>query len=126
MWDAFRNKPMNDVKIQFFSGGYSTHREAIVVSGGRWKSIAFPAVFAVITHPKIGIILYGTGYSARFFEETRNFPARLYALITPVFYEARDSAAGQNRKIIFHSYEPVTQNHIKLRRIKRTFSLENC
>lgn len=84
-----------DVKIQFFSGGYSTHREAIVMRGGSWKSIAFPAVFAVITHPRIGIILYDTGYSARFFEETRNFPARLYAMITPVVYEARDNAAVQ-------------------------------
>lgn len=84
-----------DIKIQFFSGGYSTHREAMVMNGGSWKSMAFPAVFAVITHPEIGIILYDTGYSARFFEETRYFPARLYALITPVVYQASDNAAVQ-------------------------------
>ncbi|MGB7485098.1 MAG: MBL fold metallo-hydrolase [Phormidesmis sp.] len=83
------------VQIDFLKTGYCTHPEAITIRGGQWNSIKFPALFALIHHPTHGNILYDTGYSERFFQETARFPNRIYALLTPVFFQSEDSAAQQ-------------------------------
>ncbi|AFY84864.1 MBL fold metallo-hydrolase [Oscillatoria acuminata] len=83
------------IKIKFFKGGSCTHPEAIVIRDGQWKSALFPSVFALILHPSGGAILYDTGYSQRFFQETRRFPLRLYALTTPVSVPPEESALTQ-------------------------------
>jgi glyoxylase-like metal-dependent hydrolase (beta-lactamase superfamily II) len=87
------------LKVKFFQGGYCTHPEAIVIKGGHWKNIKFPALFALITHPELGFILFDTGYSNRFFTETRYFPLKIYALITPVYFQPEDSAVYQLKQI---------------------------
>ena len=86
------------MKITFFKAGYCIHPEAIAIKGGSWKTIKFPSLFALIRHPEFGVILYDTGYSHRFFEETCNFPYRLYSLITPVIFKSEDSAVSQLQK----------------------------
>jgi len=86
------------IKATFFQAGSCTHPEAIVIRDGRWKTTSFPSVFALILHPQVGYILFDTGYSDRFFEETRHFPLRLYALTTPVFFQPEDSAVSQLQK----------------------------
>lgn len=86
------------IKITFFKAGYCIHPEAILIQGGRWKTSTFPALFALIEHPSYGSILFDTGYSDRFFQETRRFPFRLYALTTPVSLQPEDSAASQLQK----------------------------
>jgi glyoxylase-like metal-dependent hydrolase (beta-lactamase superfamily II) len=91
------------IKATFLKAGYCTHPEAIVIRDGRWKTINFPSLFALISHPKLGAILFDTGYSNRFFEETRHFPCRLYALTTPVYCQPEDSAVYQLQK---HGIEP--------------------
>lgn len=82
-------------KIQFFQAGYCTHPEAIVIQGGKWKNSIFPSLCSLISHPEFGNILFDTGYSDRFFQETRNFPFRLYALTTPVYFQSEESIAAQ-------------------------------
>lgn len=89
---------MTSVKVNFFSAGYCTHPEAVVIRGGKWSNTVFPAVFALILHPEHGAILYDTGYSERFFAETRNFPSRLYALTTPVYVKPEETAVVQLEK----------------------------
>ncbi len=86
------------IKVTFFQVGYCTHPEAIVIRDGRWKNIRFPSLCALISHPSIGYILFDTGYSNRFFQETRHFPFRLYALTTPVYLQPEDSAVYQLEK----------------------------
>ncbi len=86
------------LKISFFKAGYCTHPEAVVVRDGRWKTTNFPSLFALISHSKIGAILFDTGYSDRFFQETRHLPFRLYALTTPVYFQPEDSAVYQLQK----------------------------
>lgn len=86
------------LKVTFFKAGYCTHPEAVVVRNGRWKTTNFPSLFALISHPKFGAILFDTGYSDRFFQETRQFPFRLYALTTPVYFQPEDSAVYQLQK----------------------------
>ncbi|MEC4894928.1 MAG: MBL fold metallo-hydrolase [Oscillatoria sp. PMC 1051.18] len=85
-------------KVTFFQAGYCTHPEAIVIKGGRWENKVFPSLFALIQHPRMGDILFDTGYSSRFFDETRSFPFRFYALTTPVYFQPADSAVSQLRK----------------------------
>lgn len=97
------------IKVSFFKAGYCTHPEAIVARGGRWKSSIFPSLFALIEHPTAGSILFDTGYSARFFEETRQFPFRLYAMITPVLFQKEDSAVFQLQQ---HGIDPEAVQHI--------------
>ncbi|MCD8488418.1 MAG: MBL fold metallo-hydrolase [Desertifilum sp.] len=83
------------LKTTFFKAGYCTHPEAVVIRDGRWKTTQFPALFALISHPQFGAILFDTGYSDRFFQETRQFPLQLYALTTPVYFKPEDSAVRQ-------------------------------
>jgi glyoxylase-like metal-dependent hydrolase (beta-lactamase superfamily II) len=89
---------MTPIKVNFFQAGYCTHPEAIVIRDGKWKTSKFPAVFALITHPEHGAILYDTGYSSRFYQETRNLPYRIYALTTPVYFQPEESASAQLQK----------------------------
>ncbi|NES81617.1 MAG: MBL fold metallo-hydrolase [Moorea sp. SIO2B7] len=93
------------IKATFFKAGSCTHPEAIVIRDGRWKITNFPSLFALILHSQVGYILFDTGYSERFFQETRHFPFRLYALTTPVFFQAEDSAVSQLQK---QGIEPTT------------------
>jgi glyoxylase-like metal-dependent hydrolase (beta-lactamase superfamily II) len=83
------------LKVNFFSAGYCTHPEAVVIRDGKWQQANFPSLFAAIFHPTLGVILFDTGYSHRFFQETRAWPLRLYALATPVYFQPADSAVSQ-------------------------------
>ncbi len=91
------------VKVTFLKAGYCTHPEAIVIRDGSWKISKFPALFALIVHPTKGGILFDTGYSNRFFKETRSFPFRLYAMMTPVYFQPEDSALSQLQQQGFDS-----------------------
>jgi len=83
------------VQVSWFKTGYCTHPEAIALRGGRWKSVEFPALVALIQHPTIGNILFDTGYSERFFQETKQFPNRIYALTTLVYLQPEESVINQ-------------------------------
>jgi glyoxylase-like metal-dependent hydrolase (beta-lactamase superfamily II) len=71
----------------------------MVLWGGTWKNKIFPSLCTAISHPAIGSILYDTGYSQRFFTETKNFPLRIYALTTPVYFCEEDAIVVQLEKI---------------------------
>lgn len=82
------------VEITILKAGYCTHPEVMVLPGGSWKSMVFPASYALIRHP-VGWILFDTGYSERFYQETQTLPNKLYALLTPVYLQSQDSALAQ-------------------------------
>lgn len=88
---------MTSTAVQLWIGaaGYCTHPEFLTLRGGSFRSVSFPAGFACIQHPKHGYILFDTGYSARFFEETATLPQSLYRYITPVIYQEQDSVISQ-------------------------------
>lgn len=65
------------------------------MEGGQWKNAIFPSLFALLKHPSAGLILFDTGYSGRFFQETRSFPFRFYRIITPVYFKEEESAVSQ-------------------------------
>lgn len=82
-------------RFQWLSAGYCTHMEWVTLRGGSFRSVRFPAGFACLEHPTIGLILFDTGYSQRFFTETASLPACFYRWLTPVFYREQDSALAQ-------------------------------
>ncbi|GGI45085.1 MBL fold metallo-hydrolase [Paenibacillus marchantiophytorum] len=87
-----------DVMCSFMAAGYCTHTERVTIRDGSLQTVRFPALFALIQHPRLGYILFDTGYTERFFHETSKWPFSLYARMTPVFYKTEESAAYQLRQ----------------------------
>ena len=83
------------MKIDILHAGYCTAPEHIAIHGGRWRKIHFPAMFALIRHQRFGAMLFDTGYSQRFFDETRKFPNRFYRWMTPVTLHEEDLVVNQ-------------------------------
>lgn len=83
------------MKLSLFEAGYCTHPEHVVIRGGKRQDIHFPAMFALIEHPKRGAMLFDTGYSQAFFEATSRLPYSIYARITPVFLQEHQVAVQQ-------------------------------
>lgn len=83
------------VELTLFAAGYCRHPEFFTMRGGAWRPVPFPAGFALICHPQHGYILFDTGYSRRFVEETRRLPQLLYRMITPVVFREEDGAVSQ-------------------------------
>ena len=83
------------MKVSIFQAGYCTCPEHIAIQGGRRSNIHFPAMFALLEHSRFGPMLFDTGYSYRFFDETRSFPNRLYRWLTPVTLREEDLAVNQ-------------------------------
>lgn len=83
------------MRISVLHAGYCTSPEHIAIQGGAWRRVHFPAMFALFEHPRFGAMLFDTGYSYRFFEETRTFPNRLYRWLTPLTLREEDLAINQ-------------------------------
>ena len=83
------------MKITIFQAGYCTCPEHLALRGGAWRGIPFPAMFALFEHPRFGPMLFDTGYSYRFFDETRFFPERLHRWLTPVTLREDQLAVNQ-------------------------------
>lgn len=83
---------MSFLRFELASAGYCTAHQHFALSGTPRKTIRFYASFGIIQHPKHGVILFDTGYTERFYEETKRFPAKFYALITPVFIKKEETA----------------------------------
>ena len=83
------------VTLTVLQAGYCTHAEHRTLRGGQRRTVPFPALFALIEHPQRGPILFDTGYTPRFYDETRRFPYSLYARLTPTYVEPADTAHHQ-------------------------------
>lgn len=79
--------------------GHCKHPEFVTIKGGKWCAKKYPALCALIKHLQYGYILYDTGYSERFFDETRKWPFSLYKKFTPVTIEKEDKIESQLDKI---------------------------
>jgi len=74
---------MQKAEINLYSVGYCKHPEFMVKRGGSFKSVKFHAMVALIETKK-SRMLFDTGYGKYFFDVTKQFPEKLYALTTPV------------------------------------------
>ncbi|WP_416864911.1 MAG: MBL fold metallo-hydrolase [Imperialibacter sp.] len=83
------------VSFELKSAGYCTASWHHAQKGAPKKTIRFYATYAVIQHPKHGVILFDTGYAKRFFSSTSSYPYKLYRAFTPVFIKPEEEAAAQ-------------------------------
>jgi glyoxylase-like metal-dependent hydrolase (beta-lactamase superfamily II) len=97
------------LKITTLQAGYCTCPEHLAIRGGSWRSLPFPAMFALLEHPSFGPMLFDTGYSYRFFEETRSFPNLIYRWLTPV--NLREEQLAVNQLAAIH-LQPSDISHI--------------
>jgi glyoxylase-like metal-dependent hydrolase (beta-lactamase superfamily II) len=75
--------------------GHCSHPECVTQRGGRVSSVPFPALAGLLLHPRLGPMLFDTGYSDAFFAATQPFPERLYRLVTPVSLAPSESLSVQ-------------------------------
>lgn len=91
------------IKIQFFASGYCFSNQRIVNPTKKRAHIKFYAVWALIKIPNVGYVMFDSGYSHHFHNETKKFPDRLYRWATPVFLEENETAVSL---LAFHNIEP--------------------
>ncbi len=85
------------LELTLMSDGYCEQLEHIACRGGKFQRIRFASMFALMQHPQFGPILFDTGYTQRFFTETKSFPAKFYHLVTPVQLSKQGDVAAQLR-----------------------------
>jgi glyoxylase-like metal-dependent hydrolase (beta-lactamase superfamily II) len=90
-----QNQTATLVSFELKSAGYCTASWHHAQKGAPKKTIRFYATYAVIKHPKHGVILFDTGYTKRFFSSTSSYPYKLYQAFTPVFIKPVEEAAVQ-------------------------------
>ena len=84
-----------ELELTLMSDGWCEQWEPIACQRGKFRRIRFASMFALIRHPTFGPVIFDTGYTERFFSETRRLPARFYRLVTPVQLNAAGDAATQ-------------------------------
>lgn len=97
------------IHIALFSSGYCLAKKCYVFPGDSSEKMPFHAVWALITHPILGKILFDTGYSTRFYSATKYFPNRMYRWITPVFHQEETSCLNQ---LLRMKISPEEINHV--------------
>ena len=86
---------MKKTKLYLNHAGFCVAKENESIRGGRKLKIKFHALWGLIEHPDHGYILYDTGYTQRFHEETNSFPNKIYGKITKVEIKANEEVAKQ-------------------------------
>ena len=84
-----------DVEFQLLTAGFCWASQHHALRGAERKQIKFYATFGLIKHPVEGYILFDTGYTQRFFEETKQFPGKFYAQLTKVEIKEEEEAIAQ-------------------------------
>lgn len=104
---------MKNVIFKALRVGHCNHPQCVAARGTGIKSIEFPALCFLIKHPEKGYILYDTGYDNNFFEETKNFPNKLYAIVTPVKLKEEECLKNQleNLGLTFDDISYVIISH---------------
>jgi glyoxylase-like metal-dependent hydrolase (beta-lactamase superfamily II) len=88
---------MQPLEWRLYEAGYCSHPELATRRGGSLQPCQFPALVALLRHPRHGWILFDTGYSEHFIAATGALPERLYRMVTPVHLHPGDSLAAQLR-----------------------------
>ena len=95
---------MTKVDIKILKSGYCTGNKKNTLTNAKSEMQKFYAGFVLVEHPKIGKILFDTGYSNYFYEATKYFPYSLYAKITPVRIDEKIKLDAENIKYVIISH----------------------
>ena len=83
------------LSLTLLQAGYCQCPGHLARGRGSWRNIRFPALFALIEHPRFGRLLFDTGYGTAFFRATQRLPYRLYRHATPVTLREEEAAVNQ-------------------------------
>ncbi|MCC6192689.1 MAG: MBL fold metallo-hydrolase [Anaerolineales bacterium] len=86
---------MTTVTLTLLEAGHCVFPEHFTRGRGGLKLARLPATFALIEHPRAGLLLFETGYGTAFFRATRRWPNQLYARLTPVTLREEQLAVHQ-------------------------------
>lgn len=75
---------MTPIPFEILKVGHCQQNERMACRAAPWRRSDFPALVALLRHPDAGVMLFDTGYAARFFAATTHWPERLYRVTTPV------------------------------------------
>lgn len=84
-----------DVELTLLTAGSCTHPGAVARRGATWQAVEFPAMVGVIRHRSHGVVLFDTGYTPRFADQTARLPESLYARALPVTVAPEQTAVAQ-------------------------------
>jgi nucleoside-diphosphate-sugar epimerase/glyoxylase-like metal-dependent hydrolase (beta-lactamase superfamily II) len=87
------------VRCRLFTTGFTQASSHLADTAEPRRITTYHASFALIEHPLHGVILFDTGYSMRFFEETKRWPASLYARLAPAYTHEQLSAVNVLRRL---------------------------
>ena len=85
---------MKLTKFKLKSAGYCEAMQSAVLKGSPNKEVKFYATYAHMEHPILGHILFDTGYTRRFYNETQKYPMKLYSQLTKVFIAKEQEASS--------------------------------
>jgi len=88
---------MKEVKLYLNNAGFCHAKESYAIKGGSNTDIIFSALYGLIYHEDLGWILFDTGYTERFYQATKYFPNKIYALLTKVSIESQQEVKEQIR-----------------------------
>jgi glyoxylase-like metal-dependent hydrolase (beta-lactamase superfamily II) len=100
---------MKKVKLYLNYAGHCFAKENDAIQGGKKQKIAFQALWGLIEHPEKGWILYDTGYTQRFFDATKRFPNKIYAMMTKVVINPENEVKAQLER---HNISPLDIKHV--------------
>jgi nucleoside-diphosphate-sugar epimerase len=83
------------VSCDVLVAGYCLQSYRFLVAGGAHREVALAASFALLRHPRHGIILFDTGYAPRSKDATKHLPFSLYGKLLPTTIEPEWSAQAR-------------------------------
>jgi len=100
---------MKKTKLHLNYAGHCLAHENDTIQGGRKLKIKFNALWGLIQHPEKGWVLVDTGYTERFYDATKRFPNKFYALTTKVFITPEEEVKSQ---LLQHGILPTDIKHL--------------
>lgn len=91
------------VDFRLLKIGACYHPEWMAMRGGTWRPAQFPALCALLRHPKRGWMLYDTGYASRFLSATARVPEWFYRALIPVELPAHEQLPVQLHALGIHA-----------------------
>lgn len=86
---------MLPIEWRLLEAGFCKHPEFMMMRGGAWGPAEFPALVAVLEHPREGRILFDTGYATHFMQATKRLPESMYRAATPVSFSPQQAVLAQ-------------------------------
>jgi glyoxylase-like metal-dependent hydrolase (beta-lactamase superfamily II) len=87
------------VRLWLLNTGYCTANERTLLRHAPRREVKVYALAALLEHPREGLILFDTGYTARLLEVFKTFPSSIYGYLTPTTTREEWSAISQIKRL---------------------------